>query len=151
MPAPAGEPIKAPKERTELPAKELPRGATAAPSLDLSPTTSSKQIEETKNPFEPDRRCELRGDRAADYGWVTGQLCYVHADGGYWVLRYAPIGEEEANGGSVVLSRDVPMDSYREGDLVLVRGEILQPKASPSLGGPLYRVQSIHLQDRPAR
>jgi hypothetical protein len=40
------------------------------------------------------------------------------------------------------------MDSYREGDLVRVRGDILQQKASPSLGGPLYRVQSIQLMDR---
>jgi hypothetical protein len=147
---PAGEPIKAPKEKTELPAKELPRGTTAAPSLDLTPT-ASKQIEETKNPFELDRRYETRVDRAADYSWLTGQLFYVHADGGLWVLRYAPIWKEEANGGSVVLAREVPMDSYREGDLVQVHGEILQEKASPSLGGPLYRIETIQLKDRPGQ
>ena len=144
---PAGEPIKAPKEKTELPSRELPKGTTAAPSLDLTPT-ASKQIEETKNPFELDRRYETRVDRAADYSWLTGQLFYVHADGGLWVLRYAPIWKEEANGGSVVLAREVPMDSYREGDLVQVHGEILQPKASVSLGGPLYHVASIQLKDR---
>jgi hypothetical protein len=142
---PAGEPINAPK-----PAKELPKGTTAAPTLDLTPT-ASKQLEETKNPFELDRRYEARVDRAADFSWLTGQLFYVHADGGLWVLRYAPIWKEEANGGSVVLAREVPMDSYREGDLVQVRGDILQPKASSSLGGPLYHVQSIELKDRPAQ
>jgi hypothetical protein len=151
MPPPAGEKINAPKEKTsDLPAKELPRGTTAAPTLDLTPT-ASKPIEETKNPFELDRRYESRVERAADYSWLTGQLFYVHADGGLWVLRYAPIWKEEANGGSVVLARDMPMDSYREGDLVQVRGEILQDKASSSLGGPLYRSQSIQLLDRPNR
>jgi hypothetical protein len=153
MPAQKAEPIGAPKATkptTEAPAQELPRGASAAPSLDVTPT-SSKQAEETKNPFELDRRYETRVDRAADYGWLTGQLFYVHTDGGLWVLRYAPIWKEEANGGSVVLARDVPMDSYREGDLVKVHGEVLQQKASSSLGGPLYRVESIQLVDRPAR
>jgi hypothetical protein len=147
---PAGEPIKAPKEKTEAPSRELPKGTTAAPSLDLTPT-ASQQIEGSKNPFELDRRYETRVDRAADYSWLTGQLSYVHADGGLWVLRYAPIWKEEANGGSVVLARDVPMDSYREGDLVQVRGEILQQKASSSLGGPLYHTQSIQLMDRPGQ
>ncbi len=147
---PAGEQIPAPKAKTEGPAKELPKGTTAAPALDLTPTAATK-IEESKNPFELDRRYETRVDRAADYSWLTGQLFYVHTDGGRWVLRYAPIWKEEANGGSVVLARDVPMDSYREGDLVQVRGEILQPKASPSLGGPLYHLQSIQLMDRLAQ
>jgi hypothetical protein len=40
------------------------------------------------------------------------------------------------------------MDGYREGDLVRVRGEIINPKGSMFLGGPLYRVQSIQLVDR---
>ncbi len=90
-------------------------------------------------------------DCAADYGWVTGQLFYVHADGGLWVLRYAPLWKEDPNGGSVILVRDQQMDSYREGDLVKVSGEILNQKGSIFLGGPLYRAQSIQLVDRLAR
>jgi hypothetical protein len=89
--------------------------------------------------------------RAADYGWVTGQLFYVHANGGLWVLRYAPLGKEDTNGGSVVLDRDQQLDSYREGDLVKVHGEILNSKGSIFLGGPRYRAQSIELIDRHAR
>jgi hypothetical protein len=89
--------------------------------------------------------------RAADYGWITGQLFYVHADGGLWVLRYAPLSTEDPNGGSVILARDLQMDSYREGDLVKVHGTILSPKGSIFLGGPLYRVQSIELIDRNPR
>jgi len=40
------------------------------------------------------------------------------------------------------------MDSYREGDLVTVKGEILQEKGSLYLGAPLYRASSIELVDR---
>ena len=114
--------------------------------------TGSNVIEtETKNPFELNRRYETRVGRAADYSWVTGQLFFVHADGGLWVLRYAPLWKEDPNGGSVILSRDRQMDSYREGDLVKVHGEILNQKGSIFLGGPLYRAESIELIDRSAR
>jgi len=112
---------------------------------------AAKKIEETKNPFELDRRYVQRVGHAADYSTLTGQLYFVHADGGLWVLRYAPLGEEEQNGGSVVLARDRQMDDYREGDLVSVNGEIINPKASAKLSGPLFRVQSIRLVDRPQR
>ena len=150
----AGEPIKAPKDAT-APGNKLPSGKPQTQlqpgTLEVTPT-SSKTIEtETKNPFELDRRYESRVGRAADYGWLTGQLFYVHADGGLWVLRYAPLWKEDPNGGSVILARDRQMDSYREGDLVKVHGEILNQKGSIFLGGPLYRAESIELIDRSAR
>ena len=153
---PGAEPIKTlPKEGTpgkKLPAGNNNKGAVQSEGLDVTPTSSSNVIEtETKNPFELDRRYETRVNRAADYSWVTGQLYYVHADGGLWVLRYAPLWKEDSNGGSVVLARDRQMDSYREGDLVKVHGEILNQKGSIFLGGPQYRVQSIELIDRSAR
>jgi hypothetical protein len=151
---PAGEPIKLPKDAT-TPSKKLPSGGTsrqvAPPPLEAAPSTSKTNETETKSPFELDRRYETRVERAADYSWLTGQLFYVHADGGLWVLRYAPLWKEDPNGGSVVLARDRQMDSYREGDLVTVHGEILSSKGSPYLGGPLYRAQSIQLVDRPQR
>jgi hypothetical protein len=151
---PAGEQIKPPKDAI-TPGNKLPAGkpqTQAQPyTLEVTPT-SSKTIEtETKNPFELDRRYESRVGRAADYGWLTGQLFYVHADGGLWVLRYAPLWKEDPNGGSVILARDRQMDSYREGDLVTIHGEILNQKGSIFLGGPLYRTQSIQLIDRTAR
>jgi hypothetical protein len=114
----------------------------------VAPAAAKKQ-EETKNPFELDRRYEKRVGRAADYSRLTGQLFYVHADGGLWVLRYAPLWKEEANGGSVVLARDRQLDNYRDGDLVNVEGSIIQERGSWRLGGPLYRIRSIQLLDRP--
>ena len=84
---------------------------------------------------------------AHDFSSVTGQLCFVHADGGLWVLRYAPLWQEDPNGGSVVLARDLRMDNFHEGDLVTVHGEIVRQKSSVFLGGPLYRARSIELVD----
>jgi hypothetical protein len=158
---PAGESIKLPKDVDggKKPSGGGTGGGTGTPGKTQAPTstlevtpTSSKAVEtETKNPFELDRRYETRVDRAADYSWVTGQLFYVHADGGLWVLRYAPLAKEDAHGGSVILARDRQMDSYREGDLVTVHGEILKQKGSLFLGGPLYRATSIQLIDRAQR
>jgi hypothetical protein len=115
----------------------------------VTPATIKTNETETKSPFELDRRYEERVGRAADYSRLTGQLFFVHADGGLWVLRYAPLWKEDAKGGSVILARDREMDRYREGDLVTVQGEIVQERGSARLGGPLYRVRSIQLVDRP--
>jgi hypothetical protein len=144
-----GEPLKQmPKEGGEP--KKLPEGGKEA-ALPVVPelTPASKTIEVgTKSPFELSRRFEKRVNHAADYSQLTGQLFYVHADGGLWVLRYAPLDTEDRNGGGVILARDRPMDTYREGDLVTVRGEILQDRASRYLGAPLYRTSSIQLVER---
>jgi hypothetical protein len=120
-----------------------------APSTSVTPAAARTTETETSNPFELDRRYEARVGRAADYSKLTGQLFFVHADGGLWVLRYAPIWKEDSNGGSVVLARDRQMTSYREGDLVTVHGEVVSERGSSRLGGPLYRVRSIELMDRP--
>jgi hypothetical protein len=83
---------------------------------------------------------------AADYSWVTGQLFYVHAGGGLWVVRYAPVDREDHYGGSVVLAAATNMDRCHEGDLVTVHGEILnEGRATKYLGGPLYRGTSVEV------
>lgn len=89
---------------------------------------------------------------ADDYAWITGQLFYVHVDGGRWVLRYAAIDQEDKFGGSVVLAPTVDMKNFREGDLVSVNGEVLSPtRATRSLGGPLYRVDAVNMIERADR
>jgi hypothetical protein len=86
---------------------------------------------------------------AEDASWIIGQLFYIHADGGLWVVRYAPLDKEDRFGGGVVLARGVNMDQFHEGDLVFVRGEIVnQGRASKYVGGPLYRPASVTLNER---
>lgn len=145
LPLPPAEKIGTPKEE----GKPMPPKTTQVPTDSELAPISSKVIEtETRHPFDLSRQYEARVERAADYSRITGQLFFVHADGGLWVLRYAPIGQEDPNGGAVILARDRQMTSYREGDLVQVKGEILNEKGSLYLGGPLYRAQSIQLLDR---
>jgi hypothetical protein len=84
-----------------------------------------------------------------DYGWITGHLFYIHTDGGRWVLRYTGPGETDKFGGSVVLAPGVEMRNFREGDLVCVYGDVLnEGRATPALGGALYRVNSINMVER---
>jgi hypothetical protein len=87
-----------------------------------------------------------------DYGWITGQLFFVRADGGRWVLRYGRLDETDRYGGSVVLAPTVEMRNFREGDVVCVHGQVVEEgRASRSLGGPLYRVSSITMVERADR
>ena len=144
-PAKSGEPIAPPKDapkKMPSPGKEV---QIINPAPGANPTASVIIETETKSPFELNRRYVSRVDRAADYSWLTGQLFYVHADGGLWVLRYAPLWKEDPNGGSMVLARDLRMDNYHEGDLVTVHGEVISQHGSEFLGGPLYQVRSIKL------
>jgi len=142
------EPVAPPKDAP----KKMPSPAKEVQIIDPAPgakPTANVIIEtETKSPFELNRRYVSRVDRAPDYSWLTGQLFYVHADGGLWVLRYAPLWKEDPNGGSMVLARDLRMDTYHEGDLVTVHGEIVSQHGSEFLGGPLYQVHSIKLIER---
>ena len=86
---------------------------------------------------------------ADDGSWIIGQLFYLHADGGTWVVRYAPLGKEDRYGGEVVLARGVDMSQLREGDLVYVKGEVLkESRANKYVGGPLYRASTVNLNDR---
>ena len=84
-----------------------------------------------------------------DYSWITGQLYYVHAEGGMWVVRYANVDETDRFGGSVVLTPTVEMRNFREGDLVNVCGEIMNNGLPVrGLGGALYRVNSVQMIER---
>jgi len=132
-----------------MPNEEAPMKPVSA--IEAAPKATLTVETETKSPFELNRRYESRVMHAPDFSSLTGQLFFVHADGGYWVLRYAPLWKEDSNGGSIVLARDIRMDTFHEGDLVSVRGEVLDRHSSVFLGGPLYRVSAIQLEDRLAK
>jgi hypothetical protein len=103
-----------------------------------------------RNPSEISKEYLPRVGHDADYRHITGQLAYVHADKGLWVVRYAPVDREDRYGGSVVLAPVINMDNYQDGDLVTISGEILNDgRATRYLGGPAYRTQSMLLEDRP--
>lgn len=86
--------------------------------------------------------------KAEDYSWITGQLFYVHTDGGRWVLRYTTVDQVDRFGGSVVLAPVTEMRNFREGDLVCAHGDILDEGRPTSLGGALYRTQFVNMIER---
>ena len=105
-------------------------------------------VEGTRNPFDLRRRYHGRASHADDYSTLTGELFFVHTDGGRWVLRYAPIHQEDRFGGSVILTRDANLGASKEGDLVSVRGEILSEKNDIHLGGAIFRANLIEVVEK---
>jgi hypothetical protein len=84
-----------------------------------------------------------------DYSWITGQLYYLLADGGRWVVRYASVDTVDRFGGSVVLAPNTSMKNFRDGDLVCIHGAIIDnTRGNRTLGGALYRVDHIDLIER---
>jgi hypothetical protein len=125
--------------------KKMPTTIGATPTI-INPARIGE--EGVRNPFDLARRYHGKASASADYSKLTGQLFFVHTDGGRWVVRYAPISKEDRYGGSVVLARDVPMDAFNEGDLISVEGEVLQEKSGLPLGGALYRAAKLDLVER---
>ncbi|MGL4554934.1 MAG: hypothetical protein ACRC33_27520, partial [Gemmataceae bacterium] len=154
VPAPAPTPMPLPPTVTPAvpPIKKLPaeveKKVGSAPAVPTITPASAKTETGASNPFDLDRRYDSRVAHAADFSSLTGKLTYVHADGGLWVLRYASIGTEDANGGAVILASDRRMASYREGDLVTVSGRVLDKKGSSRLGAPLFQANDITLVER---
>ena len=117
----------------------------------VEPTHAPAPVAQVQLPATTEIRKQYldRVGHEEDYSWVTGQLCFVHADGGLWVVRYATVDTEDRFGGSVVLASVVNMKNYREGDLVTVHGSILKAgRASKYLGGALYRAEGIDIVER---
>jgi hypothetical protein len=128
-------------------------GAAAQVVVDTLPlppvSAAAAPLRTTSNPSEIKQAYLPKLNHADDYSSVTGQLYYIHADGGLWVVRYAPVDREDRFGGSVVLAEATNMSNFREGDLVTVSGEILnEGRASKWLGGPLYRTTGAELIER---
>jgi hypothetical protein len=135
-PAPAPAPAAAPAGRTSM-------AAPAAAGVIPATHREQKAADVTKENV-------LRVAMADDGTWIIGELHYVHADGGLWLVRYAPLDKEDRYGGAVVLARGQDMSKFREGDLVYVKGSILdEGRASKSLAAPLYRATTIELNERP--
>jgi hypothetical protein len=121
----------------------VPAPAVAAPAKPNVKVVGSDAVPEVGKKFQEKVGC------APDHSWITGQLFYVHADGGRWVLRYTSVGEQDKYGGSVVLAPGVDMKNYREGDLVSVNGKVLSDaRTSHHLPGALYQASGISLIER---
>jgi hypothetical protein len=79
-------------------------------------------------------------DHATDYTSLTGELSYLPQKN-QWRLRYTSIEDEDRYGGSVTLDAIAQMKGFHSGQLVRVRGEMID-KESRDIS-PLYRVKEI--------
>jgi len=91
--------------------------------------------------FSPD---EPTFGHASDYSWLIGKIQRLQVNGGSWKIRYAPLDQLDRWGGSVVLSEDVRVEKFEDGELVYVDGEIIADRPTIYLTGPLYRITAIH-------
>jgi hypothetical protein len=79
---------------------------------------------------------------APDYGWLIGELQFLHVRNA-WRLRYASVDEEDRYGGSVTLTEIGSMNGYADGQLIRVEGHMADPESrEPS---PAYRVRSMQI------
>jgi hypothetical protein len=77
---------------------------------------------------------------ATDHRWLVGRLEADRAPNS-WTLRYASVDEDDAYGGRVTLLLSKPVDSFHNGDLVRVEGQIANQ--SDHEWGAAYRVDAI--------
>lgn len=80
---------------------------------------------------------------APDYSWIAGQLYYSNLEGGFWGIRYGE-KEEDKYGAHFVLGKTLPGD-FKDGDLVLVQGQIAEEQVSIFMAGWIYKVEEIEL------
>ena len=73
---------------------------------------------------------------APDYSWLVGSLDYIKSRQA-WCLRYASVDEDDRYGGTVTLVDPGPMTGYRSGQLVRVKGEMVDRPV------PGYRVRAL--------
>lgn len=133
-----------PTEPAEPPTKPAPKTIPAAPirSIDhAEPAAGTKNGAKLIVPAS----VQALPERASDFSWIQGPLQKVHIRGAAWTLRYAALDQEDTFGGSVILNRDSRLDSFSEGDVVRIQGEILKEKAGNGGRAPLYRVQRVTL------
>jgi hypothetical protein len=122
---------------------------TPAPAIAAPAARPNVKVESNAGVPEVGKKFQEKVGCAPDHSWITGQLFYVHTDGGRWVIRYTSVGEQDKFGGSVVLAPGVDMKNYREGDLVSVNGKVLSDaRTSHHLPGALYQATSISLIER---
>jgi hypothetical protein len=83
---------------------------------------------------------------APDHSWLQGILDKHYQ--GHWALRYCDHATEDEWGGKVRLEKDGRLDQFKDGDIILVEGEVI-PDVRGNRGNwhhyPEYRIRNIQL------
>lgn len=82
---------------------------------------------------------------ADDYTWISGQVQYSRLSKS-WRLRYAPVDQVDAYGGSVTPVWDVDdkqLENLQDGQFIRVQGRMQDVEAKTP--APRYRVSSVYM------
>jgi hypothetical protein len=125
----------------------------AAPRRSVSPirTAAHKPTAAEPRPTQPAQTRPIlpQGIRPGtighgdNYAWLLGR---VYKQRGGWMIRYAPPGSPDRHEGIMELLFPDPMDHLKEGMLVRVEGDVLDP--APLEIQPAYRVRQWKILSR---
>lgn len=121
----------------------LEPGKTAEPPMAETPMPLPNiEVPNAKDQAVVPQNVEIEFGHGPNFETVTGQ---VHSFRKTWRLRYAPIGQEDPLGGSVLLEGGEELNKLRDGQQVRIRGTLLPStdRSSP----PRYRVQAVEALD----
>jgi len=118
--------------------------ATAKPDVQQTTLQQVAPPKNTKYPILPELTNKIGRDEK--FEWVTGQL---EIENGNLVLYYAtPETVDKYHGRIVLLPQQVEMGQYKKGDLISVRGQVVQRQSMQGIV-PIYRVSHASLIERP--
>lgn len=140
------------RKPTESASSETPAVVPPEPAGDsVVPSSHDRVFLEVKEELER-LRCGSEPSEnparahAADYSWLVGELHYVHVRGA-WRLRYGTPNEDDRYGGTVTLKGVETVPGFKNGQLVRVEGQLLDPASrEPS---PVYQVRTVKLLATP--
>ena len=141
-PTPLDFPKKLPSSSQNGSSKELPP-VSALAGKPLQQTTLQLPTSNVKTPILPALANKIGRDDK--FEWVTGQL---EVETGAYVLYYAtPETIDTYKGRIVMVPQQIDMTSFRRGDLVSVRGELMQRQTAQGKM-PVYRATDVQLIER---
>ena len=135
-----------PHPQTIVTAKQLPESTPAFKPLEPPAIEQFEFVQMTAPtptaPVQWSRGVVAEEEKTAASKSVAG---HVHQYRNTWRLRYAPIDQEDAYGGVVILDGGAELSQLRDGQRVRVSGVLVPPESRT--GSACYRVQAIEILD----
>lgn len=76
---------------------------------------------------------------APDHSWVVGRLRQRRGADNGWYIQYGHVDDQDRYGGELDVEHSPKLGLVREGDKVLLEGEVIPSRS----GYPLYRVRNL--------
>jgi hypothetical protein len=142
--SPMDYPKRMPSPSSQIsPSKDVNVVVTPGAPGTIQQTSLTMPAAAPKSPILPQLANKIGCDEK--FEWITGQL---ETENGAYVLYYAtPETVDKYHGRIVIQPQKVDMTQFRRGDLVSVRGDLIQIQ-TPQGARPVYRLSMAHLIER---